>query len=578
MHGIRERSRSALAPNQAAGWIDPPRLPIPGLEDSCSRTLALAETLLDPAALAATRRAAADFLAGPGPALQRALIDWDERQPGSYVERFWRDLYLRNRAPLPVHQNVAGGFRLPAGIASAPLAPRAALVALAVMDFLRQGESGTLDQDREHGRPLCMRQYRDIAGAVRLPGAPLDAIRRSAGAAHCVVAWRDRFYPLLLAGRDGLRAAPQVAADLAAILANRQAGPGLGLLTALPRDDWAALREALAAANPTSLAIVEDAAFVLCLDEAAGGDAPDLARWLLPGANRWFDKSLQVILSGGAMGGCNLEHSAIDGFTVGRLAHHVAGLLGRMTLPPAPPAAAPAPALRWRLPPALVARIAAAAAAGRTAGGLGIESFEIRDVPGGLRGDLVVQLALQLAYHRTTGRLDSVYQPVHMRRYRAGRTEAVRPVTASSAAFCRWAAAGADDAALAPLARRALRDIAARASDSRNGRGIDRHLFGLQNLAAAAGLAVPLFEDPGFVQLLGPSLLCTSSVPATADRLAFGFGPVRPDGFAVAYALDPEGIAFCITGWRPDLGAFCADLAALLPRVGRLATAALRGC
>jgi carnitine O-acetyltransferase len=568
MLAVRSRSRAAVRPE--GGWIDPPRLPIPSLEDSCRRYLALAETLLDPAALAATRRVTADFLAGPGPGLQQALIAWDQGQPGSYVEGFWRDLYLRHRAPLPVHQNVAGGFLLPAGVASAPLAARAAIVALTVMDFLRQGEAGTLPQDHEHGRPLCMRQYRAIAGAVRRPGTAIDEIRRSPGAAHCVVAWRNRFYPLLLAGRDGPRPARQVAADLAAIIANRHAGPPLGLLTAQRRDDWAALRDGLAAANPTSLAIVEDAAFLLCLDEAPWrGSSAELSRWLLPAANRWFDKSLQVILSAGPMVGCNLEHSAIDGFTVGRLARHVAGLLDGM-LPPLPSAPAPAAALRWRLPPAIVARLAAAAAA-PDAGGLGVEGFEIRDVPGGLRGDLVAQLALQLAYHRITGRLDSVYQPVHMRRYRAGRTEAVRPVTASAAAFCRWAAAGADDAALAPLARRALRDIAARASDSRNGRGVDRHLFGLHNLALASGLRVPFFEDPAYLHLLGPALLCTSSVPATADRLAFAFGPVRPDGFGVAYTLDAERIGFCITGWRDDLGDFCAQLSALLPRVARLA-------
>jgi carnitine O-acetyltransferase len=575
LEGTRLSSRGEI------GWIDPPRLPIPDLDATCAGYLALAETLLEPAALGATRAATAAFRAGSGPALQRALLAWDRSEPGSYVERFWRDLYLRSRSPLPVNQNVAGGFALPAPLAAAPLAARAALVALAAMDFLRQGESGTLAQDLEHGRPLCMRQYRELGGAVRRPGAAIDRLGRSAGAAHCVVAWRNRFYPLLLAGRDGLRPAGRVAADLAAILANCHGGPGLGLLTTLPRHEWAALREALAAANPTSLAVIEDAAFVLCLDGAPGAGGEPLARWLLPGANRWFDKSLQLILSDGPQVGCNLEHSAIDGFTVGRLARHVAGLTARWA-PPAPIAApAPAPALRWQLPPAVADRIAAAdAVLGREAARLGLRSFAIAGAPGGVRGDLVVQLALQLAYRQVTGRLDSVYQPVHMRRYRAGRTEAVRPVTDASAAFCRMAAAGASDAVLAPLARRALHEIAGRVSDSRNGRGIDRHLFALHNLAAAEGLAEPFFEDPSYLRLLGPAALCTSSVPAQADGLAFAFGPVRPDGFAVAYALDPERIAFCVTGWRFDLDAFCERVAALVPRVARLTgrVGAVAGC
>ena len=80
-----------------AGWIEPPRLPVPGLADSCRHYLGLAEALLEPPALAATRAEVDAFLAGVGPALQDRLLAWDAAADTSYVDEFWRDLSLANR-------------------------------------------------------------------------------------------------------------------------------------------------------------------------------------------------------------------------------------------------------------------------------------------------------------------------------------------------------------------------------------------------------------------------------------------------------------------------------------------------
>ena len=121
------------------------------------------------------------------------------------------------------------------------------------------------------------------------------------------------------------------------------------------------------------------------------------------------------------------------------------------------------------------------------------------------------------------------------------------------------------------MARRALRDIKARASQSREGCGIDRHFFALHNLAARNGLRVGLFEDPSYLRLLGPAILCTSSVGAGSGLDRFAFGPVRPDGFGIAYVTDRGKAWFCVTGWRGDLDAFCGRIEGAVGRVARLA-------
>ena len=81
---------------------------------------------------------------------------------------------------------------------------------------------------------------------------------------------------------------------------------------------------------------------------------------------------------------------------------------------------------------------------------------------------------------------------------------------------------------------------------------------------------MPLFEDPAYRRLLGPAILCTSSVDAYSGLDRFAFGPVRPDGFGIAYVADRGAARFCVTAWRDDLDAFCGRLEAGIARIARL--------
>lgn len=105
------------------------------------------------------------------------------------------------------------------------------------------------------------------------------------------------------------------------------ANPPIGALTAEHRDRLAVAYEHLCKANASAVQTIERALFVLCLDGAVSL-APDDAQTrynvgshqLIHGggtaqnsANRWFDKTLQLIVNENGLIGLNYEHSPGEG-------------------------------------------------------------------------------------------------------------------------------------------------------------------------------------------------------------------------------------------------------------------------
>lgn len=89
----------------------------------------------------------------------------------------------------------------------------------------------------------------------------------------------------------------------------------IGSLTTLERDTWAGVREELVQTSQQNLASikeVDDALFLICLDDLKSEDPSRLIESLLcgdNGSNRWFDKCFQLIIDGNGMATVNFEHS-----------------------------------------------------------------------------------------------------------------------------------------------------------------------------------------------------------------------------------------------------------------------------
>lgn len=83
-----------------------PRLPIPSLENTCERYLSAQKPLLDNDSYQFTEKMVSNFRKEDGPKLQQLLIAKDKAEKHtSYISEPWFDMYLRDRAPLPVNYN-----------------------------------------------------------------------------------------------------------------------------------------------------------------------------------------------------------------------------------------------------------------------------------------------------------------------------------------------------------------------------------------------------------------------------------------------------------------------------------------
>ena len=420
------------APAAARG---PSSLPLPSLEDTCTRYLEMARPLVPLAAWERTAHAASRLAATGGP-LQDALRQIAGRRGGNYVGGFWRDMYLEARAPLAPYQNAGALFRLPAALARHSLPRRAAAIAVATAQISRLVAAGSFVDDPAHGRGLCQAQHRFVFGTVRLPGLRKDRLVRTHRPTHFVVSHRGRLHHLPLPETAWPRAAARKLEPLfQAIIAGREPDEAVAALTSLSRPDWFHCRRRLRRdpVNAASLRAVETAAFFLCLEpDLVTPDREVLARAVLQGdpANRWYDRTSQLILFGAPYIGVNGEHSAIDGHAVSSL---IEAILGRAR--PARGVARRADSqacatLQWRLD-AFKDTIAAARAASVAAAVPHLRVGAARSNGSTMRHDVRIQLAVQLAHLELTGRVAGVYQPTHMRRYVGGRTEVVRPATAA---------------------------------------------------------------------------------------------------------------------------------------------------
>jgi hypothetical protein len=143
-----------------------PRLPVPTLEATLEKFPKVLEALQDEQEREETKRVVEEFLAGPGPVLQQALIDYEAEAVatgtvGSYVEDFWSECYLAPDSSVVLNLNPF--FVLEQGpdpkTANDQL-HRAASLCFASLKIASQLKAETMPPDTFKGKPLV--SYLDI--------------------------------------------------------------------------------------------------------------------------------------------------------------------------------------------------------------------------------------------------------------------------------------------------------------------------------------------------------------------------------------------------------------------------------
>uniref|UniRef100_T1K5L4 Uncharacterized protein n=1 Tax=Tetranychus urticae TaxID=32264 RepID=T1K5L4_TETUR len=500
-----------------------PRLPLPSVSDTIDRYLmsirALCENEED---YQRKTKLAHEFRDGVAKRLQKYLI-FKSWWASNYVSDWWEEyVYLRSRSPLMINSNFYGS---------------------SITDKLVHYS------DSQHIVVLCKNKYYKV---------------------------NIYFKGRLLLPREIESILDKIVADESQALRGEE---HLSVVTAVDRVSWSQTRERYFSRgiNKTSLDAIEKSAFVLVLDdvdfefdEKDPTKLDNYGQTLLHGSgyDRWYDKSFDLIVGRNGRAGFNAEHSWADAPIMAHLwefilAYDFANLgydengrcrVGNGFQPPA------ATRLKWEFPEELCQTIDKyVIMAQELVVDVDLKLIMFQEYGKGfmkknrVSPDAYIQMALQLAYFRDSGKFSLTYEASMTRLFREGRTETVRPVTIESAA---WVQSMHDQTKTKEeriaLLKHACNKHQVGYQNAMCGKGIDRHLFCLYVISKYLEIDSPFLKEV----LSEPWKLSTSQTPHGQAGLldlkkypkhvsaGGGFGPVADDGYGVSYIIAGEDKIF----------------------------------
>ncbi|KAL2219477.1 carnitine acetyl transferase [Thermoascus aurantiacus ATCC 26904] len=542
-----------------------PRLPVPSLEETGRRYLKSVHPLLSPAEYERTSKAVEAFIrpGGEGEPLQKRLLE-RAADPNikNWLTEWWNHTaYLGYRDPVVPYVSYFYSYRDDRHRRDP--AKRAAAITTAVLDFKRQVDSGTLEPEYLRGQPQAMSSYQYMFNCCRIPAPGADYPKKYPPQEneHIVVVRKNRFFkvPVVVDGRQ--LNTSELQRQFERIYQVAQRAPAVGVLTAANRDFWADARNKLLAADPANeqaLREIESAGFLVCLDDAAPVTLEERAHqyWHGDGCNRWFDKPLQFIVNDNATAGFMGEHSMMDGTPTHRLNDYVNDVIFNNRLDfsdPSVRANLPEPKpITFHVDDAVQEAIDAALKEHRrhmAQHELSVQAFQAYGK--GLikkfkcSPDAYVQMLIQLAYYKMYGKNRPTYESASTRKFQEGRTETTRTVSDESVAFCR---AHEDPSVpreeVVRLFRAALAAHTKYTLDASDGRGVDRHLFGLKKLLRPGEKLPALYEDPAYAY--STSWFLSTSQLSSEYFNGYGWSQVIDEGFGIAYMINENSLQFNI--------------------------------
>lgn len=549
-----------------------PRVPLPSVEESLIRFEQWCSPLLDNQDLSTTQAAIAKFSNGPAQALQQTLVDYnDQAGVHSWLDDFWPARYLGRRVPVSINANFVFTF------IDRPQnqTQRAAQLIHNAVSYKLALDTQSIPPANIKGTPLCMEQHKYLFSTTRIPGPIRDDVKAPYSTAHpappdakhILVLHKRQFFALtVITENNNPFTQSAIESALQSIINGAPEQPldkrkAVGYLTTLPRSDWAETRKALIANdnNQSALETIESALFCLCLDSAAPTDLGQATDQLLhgDGGNRWFDKSVSLIVFSNGVAGVNCEHCGVDGSALIELVDYLhddeiaSTSLNDADAQLGEPSVQP---ILFTLDEDLQTTIEDASKgfdklASETAtrywsfddfGANHIKQLKVSP-------DAFAQIGFQLAHLRTKGLIGATYESVATRHFDRGRTEAMRVVTPEIVAFAN--AMDDDqihDQTKSELFRKAAKKHSLRLRECQQGLAPEQHLWQLQLVAQAQGLDTEndsdfsLFRSPGWLTMRN-DYLSTSSAPSE-NITVFGFGATSEQCIGIAYLVRGDSI------------------------------------
>lgn len=534
-----------------------PRLPVPSLEETAKRYLKSVHPLLQPDEYSRTERAVKKFLEPTSLAqtLQKRLVARrDDPAHKNWIIDWWNEAaYLAYRDPVVPYVSYFYSFRDDRRRRNP--ARRAAAITTAALEFQRQVDEGSLEPEYMRKQPISMSCYQYMFNCSRIAADGVDYPAKFywRDHQHIIVIRKNQFFKVPTHVDGQQLTTSELELQFSNIYKKAARSPAIGALTSLPRDAGVSARKNLlnaSSANAAALEAVESSSFVVCLDDAAPITLEERAHayWHGDGANRWFDKPCEFIINDNGTAGFIGEHSMMDGTPTHRLCDTVNALIfgGRLDFANSSVRSElPEPtALRFELNHQVRDDIANAQKLFQEV--IAQHELKVQAYQGYGKGlikkfkcspDAYVQMVIQLAYHKMYGKNRPTYESAATRKFQQGRTETCRSVSDESVAFCDAMA----DPEIGPaecekLLRAAVNAHIKYIADASDGRGVDRHLFGLKKLIQEGEETPELFNDPAYSY--SSTWYISSSQLSSEFFNGYGWSQVIDQGWGIAYMIN----------------------------------------
>uniref|UniRef100_A0A3Q3X9Y3 Choline/carnitine acyltransferase domain-containing protein n=1 Tax=Mola mola TaxID=94237 RepID=A0A3Q3X9Y3_MOLML len=559
-----------------------PRLPIPKLEDTIRRYLAAQRPLLDDDQFRTTEKIAKDFLSGVGRQLHKELVAQDKRNKHtSYISEPCFDMYLHARDSL-LNYNSFITFKPDPKKEYNDQLLRATNMVCSAVRFMKALRAGQLEPEVFHFKPaksdtdrfknfirwvpsslscygaymfnaypLDMSQYFRLFNSTRIPRRGRDELFTDEKGRHVLVMRKGNMYVFDVLDRDGNLVKPaEIKSHLKYILFDPTPAPAfpLGVLTSENRDDlWA----------------VDSAIICVSLDDENMKDVIHITQNVLNGdrCNRWYDKSLSIVLTKDGEGAVNFEHSWGDGVSVLRFVNEVfKDTIDRPLVHPDSAAAAvdsvsAVRRLQFNLDSELEHAIKKAEELAVSKVTVNVVDFKnggkIMLKKNKLSHDAIIQLAYQMGFLRLYGQTVSAYESCSTAAFKHGRIETIRSATIYTKR-CSHAFVFQPSQHSVEQLKVMLSDCSKYhrqlTKEAAMGQGFDCHLYVLQYLASSNGQAPhSLFTDPAYAAITH-NILCSSTLNSPVLRTG-GFAPVVPDGFGLGYGFGNTSMRCIVTSF-----------------------------
>ncbi|KAH8911358.1 acyltransferase ChoActase/COT/CPT [Coniochaeta sp. PMI_546] len=542
-----------------------PRLPVPTLEDTAARYLKSLQPLLSPVELESSKKAVEEFIApgGPGRKLQEKLVARrEDPNVKNWLYDWWNDAaYLSYRDPVVPYVSYFYSHR--DDRRRRDPAKRAAAISTAVLEFKKMVDGKTLEPEYMKKLPVDMDSYKWMFNASRVPAKPADyPVKFDPDQhKHIIVIRKNQFFKVLHEVDGRQLNTTELEAQFRRVYELAQRVPSVGILTTENRDVWTDARELLLGADPKNkkaMEAIESASFVVCLDDASPVTLEERAHqyWHGDGANRYFDKPLQFIVNDNGTSGFMGEHSMMDGTPTHRLNDYVNEVIFNNKLDFSDPSLRsnlPEPvAVNFKITKEVQAEIDRATRDFNDV--IGQHELAIQAYQGYGKGlikkfrcspDAYVQMIIQLAYYKMYGKNRPTYESAATRRFQLGRTETCRSVSSASVAWCNaMNDPSADDKTRVDLLRKAIDSHVEYITAASDGKGVDRHLFGLKKLLEPGQEVPALYKDPAYAY--SSSWYLSTSQLSSEYFNGYGWSQVIDAGFGIAYMINENSINFNI--------------------------------